>query len=127
VWEQENAKHQAKTAKKRLDWLPNWGDIKDQAENPENYISGRGVDHYNRYKEDFDILQQLNLNAFRFTVEWSRIEPEEGEFDKEAIKHYKNYIAELKARGIEPFLNLWHWTDAGVVCRQRGVLKSAAT
>ena len=110
VWELDNASELAKTAADRLRWLPDWQDFKKDAENPDNYVSGRGVDHLRRYKEDFDILSQLNLNAFRFGIEWSRIEPEQGVWDKTAIDHYHNYLAELKKRGIEPIINLWHWT-----------------
>ena len=40
--------------------------------------SGLAVDHYNRYKEDIDILKNAGLNAYRFSIEWARIEPEEG-------------------------------------------------
>lgn len=110
VWELENAQQLAKTASERLSWVPAWSQIKDQAEDPENYVSGKGVDHYNRYKEDFAIAKSLNLNSFRFGIEWSRIEPEEGQWDKEAIAYYKNYIKEMKSVGLEPFLNIWHWT-----------------
>ncbi len=111
AWELAHAKDQAQTAHLRLSWLPNWHDIKDQAEEPDNYVSGRGVEHYRRYKEDFDLLEQLNLNAFRFGIEWSRLEPEEGKWDEVAIAHYRKYIAELRARHIEPFMNIWHWTS----------------
>lgn len=110
VWELANAKELADTAHERLSWLPNWGEIKVQAEDPNNYVSGAGVDHYRRYKEDFDLAKQLHLNAFRFTIEWSRMEPEEGVWDQAAVEHYKTYIKELRARGLEPFLNIWHWT-----------------
>src|SRR6478609_5582765 len=74
VWELANAKEFAQTAHRRLSWLPNWSEIKDQAEDPNNYVSGQAVDHYHRYKEDFALAKQLNLNAFRFGIEWSRIE-----------------------------------------------------
>ena len=111
VWELAYASELAKTAKKRLGWLPEWEKVKKQAETPENYVSGKGVDHFHRYKEDFDILKSLNLNAFRFGIEWSRAEPEEGVWNKTAFDHYHNYIAELRNRGIEPVLNLWHWTQ----------------
>lgn len=77
---------------------------------PENYINDTAVGHYNRYKEDFDLLEQLNLNSFRFGIAWERIEPREGEWDAAAIRHYKNYIAELRRRGIEPVPTLWWWT-----------------
>ena len=106
-----HANELAKTAKRRLQHVvPDWDAIEKQATNPENYVSGRGVNHYARYTEDFDIAKKLNLNAFRFSVEWSRIEPEEGVWDEDEIEHYRQYIRALHARGIEPFLNIWHWT-----------------
>lgn len=110
VWEEANAERLAQTAEQRLNWLPSWDKFKDRAQDPANYISGQAVDHYNRYKEDFDILQKLGMNAFRFGIEWSRVEPEEGQWDDDAIEHYRTYIMELKSRGIEPVLTLWHWT-----------------
>ena len=88
VWELAHASQLAKTAKKHYGWLPSWEDIKKQAEDPNNYVSGKGVDHYNRFKEDFDIAEQLNFNSMRFSLEWSRIEPEEGQWSDEAIAHY---------------------------------------
>lgn len=110
VWEKEHAKELAQTAHQRLGWLPNWTDVKAYAEDEANYVSGKGVDHYNRYEEDFDIVRKLQHNAFRFTIEWARIEPREGEWDDAEIEHYRQYIAALRDRGIEPFANIWHWT-----------------
>lgn len=110
IWELANAKELADTAEKRLNWLPGWKNIKAQAEDPNNYVSGQGVDHYRRYQEDFNLAKQLNLNAFRFGIEWARLEPAEGQWDEAEIEHYRLYIKELRARGLEPFLNLWHWT-----------------
>src|SRR5690348_13759612 len=72
VWELAHATELAKSAQQRLNWLNNWPDIREQAETPNNYVSGNGVDHYNRYKEDFDLVEKLNMNAFRFTIEWAR-------------------------------------------------------
>ncbi|HEX3568794.1 MAG TPA: glycoside hydrolase family 1 protein [Candidatus Saccharimonadales bacterium] len=110
AWERANAERLVTTAEKRLSWLPDWQGIKAQATDPANYICGNGVEHYQRYREDFQILKQLNMNAFRFSIEWARIEPREGEWDAAAIQHYHDYIAELRRLGIEPFLTLWHWT-----------------
>jgi beta-glucosidase len=87
VWELSQASEKAKTAAERYSYLQNWDQIKKQAEKPENYVSGRGVEHFSRYQEDFDILEKLNLNSFRFGVEWSRLEPEEGKWDEEAVEH----------------------------------------
>ncbi|OGZ50784.1 MAG: hypothetical protein A3F26_00070 [Candidatus Ryanbacteria bacterium RIFCSPHIGHO2_12_FULL_47_12b] len=72
--------------------------------------SGRACDHYNRFREDFDIAKSLGHNAHRFSLEWSRIEPEEGKFDEREIQHYRDVIATLRERGLEPFVTLWHWT-----------------
>lgn len=72
--------------------------------------SGKACDHYNRYREDFDIAKSLGHNAHRFSIEWSRIEPEEGKFDEREVQHYRDVVLALRERGIEPFVTLWHWT-----------------
>lgn len=110
VWELENAKSKAAQAKFHWGDLGSWEHVQDQAENPDNYVSGRGADHYNLYPEDFDLLKKMNMNAFRFSVEWSRVEPTEGAWNVEAITHYKQYVAELKKQNIEPVLTLLHFT-----------------
>lgn len=75
----------------------------------ENFISGKAADHYNRFQEDFKIAKELNHNATRFSIEWSRIEPEQGKFNEDEIKHYKKVAAFLQELGIEPFVTIWHW------------------
>lgn len=110
IWELSHAQELAKTAEERLSWTPEWESIKAQAQDPNNYVSGKGVDHFNRYREDFDIVKGMHFSAFRFGIEWSRIEPVEGQWDEDAVEHYRTYIKELKKRHIEPFLNIWHWT-----------------
>ncbi len=110
VWELENAKSKAAQAKFQWGDLPNWPLIEPEATNPDNYISGKGTAHYKLYMKDFDALEKLNMNAFRFGVEWSRIEPNEGAWSVEAITYYKAYIKELKRRGIEPIVTLFHFT-----------------
>lgn len=110
VWELEQATDLAQTAAERLSWLPGWEDIKKRAETPDNYVSGKGVAHYKTYKEDFSIARKLNLNAFRFGIEWARLEPEEGKWNEKEVQHYRDYIKELRKKGLEPFLNIWHWT-----------------
>lgn len=77
---------------------------------PENYISGSACEGYRRFEEDFDIAKELGHNAHRFSIEWSRIEPKEGIFDEREIDHYREVIRALRARGLEPFVTLWHWT-----------------
>lgn len=110
AWEKLNAERLATTAEKRLSWLPNWSDIKTQATDPANYLSGTGIEHKQHFREDFDLLKKLGLNSFRFSIEWAELEPTEGQWDQTAIGHYHRYFDELKKRGIEPFVTLWHWT-----------------
>lgn len=71
---------------------------------------GSACDHYHRYEEDFDIAKSLGHNAHRFSVEWARIEPEPGKFDEQAIEHYRQVLQALHARGITPYITLWHFT-----------------
>lgn len=110
IWELENAATLAQQAKYEFEHLPNWEDIKDEAIKPKNYISGKAADHYQLYEDDFDLLCEMHMNAFRFSIEWSRIEPKEGEWNDLEIEHYRLYLHALKRRGIEPFVTLWHWT-----------------
>lgn len=71
---------------------------------------GRACDHYHRFEEDFDLAKALGHTSHRFSLEWARIEPEEGVFDEKALDHYRAVIAALRARGITPFITLWHFT-----------------
>lgn len=110
VWELQNAKALASKARYQAKYLPKWEEVKDEATSPANYVSGLATDHYRRYEEDFAILKQLNMNAWRFSIEWSRIEPQEGAWNAPAIEHYRQYLRRLKQLGIEPVVTLWHWT-----------------
>ena len=109
-WEKKNAERLAHDSEAAFRWNPNWEKFRAEATDPANYISGTACDHWNRYAEDFDIMQSLGMNAYRFSIEWSRVEPEEGKFDEAALDHYRTMIEALRARGIEPFVTLWHWT-----------------
>ena len=78
---------------------------------PEKKIPGHACRHYELYEQDFDLVKSLNHNAHRLSIEWSRIEPKEGEFSDEAIQHYINVIKALRSRGIEPMVTLHHFTN----------------
>ena len=82
--------------------------------------SGIACDHYNRYEEDIRLLAEAGLNAYRFSVEWARIEPEEGEFDASEIEHYRRVIACCRANGIEPIVTLMHFTSPVWLIRKGG-------
>lgn len=83
-------------------------------------LSGQACDHYNRFREDFDIAKSLGHNAHRFSIEWSRIEPKEGEWNEKEIQHYQEVINALREREIEPFVTLWHWALPLWVAKQGG-------
>lgn len=110
AWESENAKSLAANAEGKNKKFESWRRIRNDAINPENYISGKSTDHYNLYKNDFYLLKEMNMNSFRFSIEWSRIEPEDGVWDQSQIEFYRNYINELKARDVEPVVTLFHFT-----------------
>ncbi|KAI4331940.1 hypothetical protein L6164_016887 [Bauhinia variegata] len=70
------------------------------------------VDGYHRYKEDVAIQKDMNLDAYRFSISWSRILPEGklcGGVNQEGIKYYNNLINELLANGLQPFVTLFHF------------------
>ena len=69
------------------------------------------VDHYNRYRDDIRMLAEAGLNAYRFSVEWARIEPKEGEFDEAEIKHYADMLDCCREYGVEPIVTLHHFTS----------------
>lgn len=69
------------------------------------------VDHYNRYEEDIRLMAKAGLNAYRFSVEWARIEPEEGRFDQKEVEHYRKVIRCCKENGIQPIVTLLHFTS----------------
>jgi beta-glucosidase len=55
-------------------------------------VAGKAADHYHLYEKDFDIAKDLGHNAHRFSIEWARIEPEEGVFDEEELEHYRKVL-----------------------------------
>lgn len=82
--------------------------------------SGIACDHYHRYAEDIALMQKAGLNAYRFSIEWARIEPEEGVFDDAEIEHYRDVIHCCKAHGIEPMVTLHHFTCPAWLIRKGG-------
>ena len=86
-------------------WEQEGGHIKDGT------VSGPACDHYNRFDEDFGIMQRLGHNAHRFSIEWSRIEPEEGRWDEKEVEHYRRVVESLHAHDLVPFVTLHHFTN----------------
>ena len=82
--------------------------------------SGLACDHYNRYEEDIRMMARAGLNAYRFSIEWARIEPEEGQFDEKETEHYRRVIACCRENGIEPIVTLMHFTSPVWLIRKGG-------
>lgn len=85
-----------------------WAKAANEGRVPE---CGLACDHYNRYEADFDLAKELGHTAHRFSIEWARIEPEEGVFDPEAILHYRKVLEAVNVRGLKPFVTIWHFTQ----------------
>jgi beta-glucosidase len=104
LWGTAVSSHQIEGDNKNNDWW-RWeenGKTKDK--------SGKACDSYNRFREDNQLAKELNCNALRLSLEWSRIEPEEGNFSKEAIDHYRNVLQDIKNKGMKRILTFNHWT-----------------
>lgn len=73
--------------------------------------SGRACDYWNLYKQDHELIEQLGVKMFRTSIEWARVETEDGEFDEQAIVHYREILQDLKNRNIKTQVTLWWWTS----------------
>lgn len=83
--------------------------LTDKKLNHFEFISGAAANSFENNNADIACMHDLNLNAYRFSIDWSRIEPENGKFDKAAIIYYLDLIKKLRGHHIEPFVTLWHW------------------
>lgn len=68
-------------------------------------------DHWNRFEEDIRLMEELNQQTYRMSVEWSRIEPEKGRFSEEALRHYRTEIRMLLDHNIHPLVTLHHFSN----------------
>src|SRR5579863_10365752 len=73
--------------------------------------SGDGCDHYNRYPEDIKLLAGLGLNTYRFSIEWARIEPEQGSFSTAELDHYRRMLAACHENNVRPMVTFYHFTS----------------
>jgi beta-glucosidase len=109
-WERQNATRWARTGPlERIQDLLGAASRPPAATDPDNYISGQATDHFNRYEEDAALADDIGLNALRFSLEWSRLQPTPGDLDAEAVAHYREKIQALRDRGIEPIVTVWHY------------------
>jgi beta-glucosidase len=88
------------------DWSA-WASIPGHIANGQ--MIGTGDNNYALYDQDHAQAQAMGHNAYRFSLEWSRIEPTQGTFDMTQIQHYKDVIASVKAHGLKPVVTLYHY------------------
>jgi beta-glucosidase len=116
VWGTATAAHQVEGA----NWNNDWWAWEHNPSSPCTEPSGDACDHWERWPEDLDLLAGLHLNAYRFSVEWSRVEPEDGEFSSAALEHYRRVCARCRELGVEPIVTLHHFTTPRWVAAQGG-------
>ncbi len=85
-----------------------------------NEPSMGAVDHYNRYEEDIRMMAEAGLNAYRFSIEWARIEPEEGKYDEKEVEHYRKVLECCHKHHITPIVTMMHFTSPVWIIKQGG-------
>jgi beta-glucosidase len=116
IWGTAAAAHQAEGGNWNNDWWAWEHDPRSPCVEP----SGDAIDHYNRFDADFALLASYGHAAHRFSIEWSRIEPEEGEFSTVALDHYAHVLDSLHAHGLQPFMTLHHFSSPRWVAADGG-------
>lgn len=107
LWGASTSSHQIEGGTNN-DWTA-WEKIPGHIKTGE--VSGKAANSWELYEKDFDLLEEMNLTAYRFSIEWSRIEPEQGQFNAEATNHYKEMLLGLQKRGITPVITIHHFTN----------------
>jgi beta-glucosidase len=116
TWGTATAAHQIEGGNSNNDW---WA-FEHQPGTVCAEPSGDCCDSWNRWEEDADLVASLGLDNYRFSVEWSRIEPAEGEFSRAALDHYAALCAGLRARHIDPVVTFHHFTTPQWLTAQGG-------
>jgi beta-glucosidase len=107
LWGAATAAHQVEGGNWNNDW---WAWEHDPA-SPCVEPSGDACDHWHRWPDDLALLLGLGFKSYRFSLEWSRIEVEEGEFSTAALDHYRRICAWCRESGLEPVVVLHHTTN----------------
>ncbi len=106
LWGAATAAHQIEGNNLTNDW---W-ELEHDAARGGLQRSGDAVDSYHRYEDDMRLLADAGCNAYRFSVEWSRIEPSPGEFSRAELAHYRRMIETATRSGLSPIVTLHHFT-----------------
>ena len=115
------AAHQIEGANRWNDWWAHEHAADTSAREP----SGEACGHWERFRDDFRLLRELGQRAHRLSIEWSRIEPSEGEIDRAALDHYREVLGTLRDLGIEPWVTLHHFTTPAWLAARGGFANEA--
>jgi beta-glucosidase len=116
VWGTATSAHQIEGGNVNNDW---W----DWEHNPDSGCvesSGDACDSFHHWPDDVGLVADLGLGAYRFSLEWSRIEPAEGEFSRAALDHYRRICAGCLERGVSPVVTLHHFTNPRWLAQRGG-------
>lgn len=105
IWGTSTAGHQVEGHNAASDW---WA-FEHEGKINDGTVSGRSTDYWNRFQEDHALMKELGLQSFRLGIEWAKIEPQEGKFDRGALERYKDILESLKSNGISICLTMYHW------------------
>lgn len=98
------------------DWEKTPGNILD------NSNADVATDSWNQWKKDIELLKKTGQNAYRFSIEWAKVEPERGKYHQETIEHYREILEELKKNGIKSMVTLYHFVLPKWVAKDGGWL-----
>ncbi|MDC2984679.1 family 1 glycosylhydrolase [Candidatus Marinimicrobia bacterium] len=113
IWGTATASHQVEGGCNNNNWY-NWEQNKDEFGNPRiknNQKAGNACEHWTRYEDDVKLIKNLGVSHYRFSLEWSKIEPQRGVYDQEVISHYSKIIDSLIEEDITPVITLHHFTN----------------
>ncbi len=124
LWGSATSAHQVEGNCDRNHWW-DWEQEGLRAKPPHGFVadgsvSGIACDYFHRYDEDHALAASLGHRALRISIEWSRIEPEDGRFDPAAVDHYKRVCDSMIRHGLEPTLTLHHFTNPTWTQRRGG-------
>jgi beta-glucosidase len=108
LWGAGTSAHQVEGGNDRNDWW-DWEQLPGKIRDGDR--SGAACLSWERYEEDLDLLGSLGLDTYRFSLEWSRIEPEPGRYNDAALEHYRRVLLACRARAITPMVTLHHFTN----------------
>lgn len=109
LWGTASAAHQVEGGCTNNNWA-RWEEGTDAATGKPRPRAAGACEHWTRFREDIALMKSLGLTSYRFSIEWSKIEPSPGVIDPDAVAHYHEVLDALLAAGIKPMITLFHFT-----------------